>query len=255
MEVTAEMVKTLRHQSGAGIMDCKNALKESNGDVEEAITYLRKRGVAKADKKGDRATGDGSVGTYIHAGNKIGVLVALNCETDFVANTDDFKSLLKDIAMHIAAAKPRFISRDAVTQDVMDKEREIFAHQARESGKPDNIINKIVEGKMSKNLAKRIAGEIDLEVRSTVLGHVQRGGTPNSFDRVFGTRLGTFAVHSAAKKRFGNMVALRSLELELVPLEQLAGRVRQVPLSSQLIRTAESIGICLGRPLAGDATG
>jgi len=103
-------------------------------------------------------------------------------------------------------------------------------------------------GGVGDYLAKRIAREIDLEVRCTVLGHVQRGGTPNSFDRVFGTRLGTFAVHSAAKKRFGNMVTLRSLELELVPLEQLAGRVRQVPLSSQLIRSAESLGICLGRP-------
>ena len=150
MEVTAEMVKTLRHQSGAGIMECKNALKETKGDVEEAITYLRKRGVAKADKKSDRATGDGSVGTYIHAGNKIGVLVALRCETDFVANTDDFKDLLKDIAMHIAAARPRFTSRDDVTQEVMNKEREIFSHQARESGKPDHIIDKIVDGKMGK---------------------------------------------------------------------------------------------------------
>lgn len=150
MEVTADMVKTLRHQSGAGIMDCKNALKETKGDIEEAITYLRKKGMAKADKKGDRNTGDGSIGSYIHAGGKIGVLVNLQCETDFVANTDDFKDLLKDIAMHIAAAKPRFISRDDVTQEVMDQEREIFAHQARESGKPDNIIDKIVDGKMSK---------------------------------------------------------------------------------------------------------
>ena len=150
MEVTADMVKTLRHQSGAGIMDCKNALKETKGDIEDAITYLRKKGMAKADKKGDRNTGDGSIGSYIHAGGKIGVLVNLQCETDFVANTDDFKDLLKDIAMHIAAAKPRFISRDDVTQDVMDQEREIFAHQARESGKPDNIIDKIVDGKISK---------------------------------------------------------------------------------------------------------
>ena len=150
MEVTADMVKTLRHQSGAGIMDCKNALKETKGDIEEAITYLRKKGMAKADKKGDRNTGDGSIGSYIHAGGKIGVLVNLQCETDFVANTDDFKDLLKDIAMHIAAAKPRFISRDDVTQEVMDQEREIFAHQARESGKPDNIIDKIVDGKISK---------------------------------------------------------------------------------------------------------
>lgn len=150
MEVTAEMVKTLRQQSGAGIMECKNALKETQGDIEDAITHLRKKGMAKADKKGDRSTGDGAIGSYIHAGNKIGVLLNLNCETDFVANTDEFKALLKDIAMHIAAAKPRFRSREDVTQDVLDKEREIFDHQARESGKPDKIIEKIVDGKMSK---------------------------------------------------------------------------------------------------------
>ena len=150
MEVTAEMVKTLRQQSGAGIMECKNALKETEGDIEEAITCLRKKGIAKADKKGGRSTGDGAIGSYIHAGNKIGVLLELNCETDFVANTDEFKELLKDIAMHIAAAKPRFTSRENVTQSVLDQEREIFAHQARESGKPDHIIDKIVDGKMSK---------------------------------------------------------------------------------------------------------
>ena len=150
MEVTADMVKTLRQQSGAGIMECKNALKETKGDIEEAITYLRKKGMAKADKKGDRNTGDGAIGSYIHAGGKIGVLVNLQCETDFVANTDDFQGLLRDIAMHIAAAKPRFTSRDDVTQEVLDKEREIFAYQAKESGKPDKIIDKIVDGKMSK---------------------------------------------------------------------------------------------------------
>lgn len=150
MEVSAEMVKTLRQQSGAGIMECKNALKETQGDIEEAITHLRKKGMAKAEKKGDCSTGDGAIGSYIHAGGKIGVLLNLNCETDFVANTDEFKELLKDIAMHIAAAKPRFRSREDVTQDVLDKEQEIFAHQARESGKPDKIIEKIVDGKMSK---------------------------------------------------------------------------------------------------------
>lgn len=150
MEVTAEMVKTLRQQSGAGIMDCKNALKEAEGNIEAAITNLRKKGMAKADKKGGRSTGDGAVGSYIHAGNKIGVLLELNCETDFVANTDEFKDLLRDIAMHIAATQPQFTSRDEVTQEVLDKEREIYAHQARESGKPDKIIEKIVDGKMSK---------------------------------------------------------------------------------------------------------
>ena len=123
MEVTAEMVKTLRHQSGAGIMECKNALKETAGDVEEAITYLRKRGMAKADKKGDRAPGDGSVGTYIHAGNKIGVLVALNCETDFAARSADFQELARHVAMHVAAASPRFLNREQVTEQVLSDER------------------------------------------------------------------------------------------------------------------------------------
>ncbi len=150
MEVTAEMVKTLRQESGAGIMECKNALKEAQGDIEEAITYLRKKGMAKADKKGGRTTGDGAIGSYIHSGSKIGVLLELNCETDFVANTDEFKELLKDIAMHIAAAKPRFTSRDNVNRDMLNKEREIFAHQAREAGKPENIVDKIVDGKVTK---------------------------------------------------------------------------------------------------------
>ena len=150
MEITAAMVKELRSQSGAGIMECKSALKETSGDVEAAITFLRKKGLAKADKKSDRQTGDGSVGTYIHAGNKLGVMVELNCETDFVANTPDFQELIRDIAMHIAAAKPRFATRAEVTQETLDKEKEIFAHQAKVSGKPENIIEKIVSGKMEK---------------------------------------------------------------------------------------------------------
>ena len=150
MEITAAMVKELRSQSGAGIMECKSALKETSGDVEAAITFLRKKGLAKADKKSGRQTGDGSVGTYIHAGNKLGVMVELNCETDFVANPPDFQELIRDIAMHIAAAKPRFATREEVTQETLDKEKEIFAHQAKESGKPENIIEKIVSGKMEK---------------------------------------------------------------------------------------------------------
>ena len=150
MEISAAMVKELRSQSGAGIMECKSALKETNGDVEAAITFLRKKGLAKADKKSDRQTGDGSIGSYIHAGNKLGVMVELNCETDFVANTPDFQELVRDIAMHIAAAKPRFANREDVTQEILDKEKEIAAHQAKESGKPENIIEKIVSGKMEK---------------------------------------------------------------------------------------------------------
>lgn len=150
MEISAQMVKELRQDSGAGIMDCKNALKESGGDKEAAVTFLRKKGIARAEKKSDRSTGEGKIGSYIHAGGKIGVLVQLNCETDFVANTPDFGELVKDISMHIAAANPRFTTREDVTQDILDKEREIFAHQANESGKPEKVIEKIVEGKMRK---------------------------------------------------------------------------------------------------------
>ena len=150
MEISAQMVKELRQESGAGIMDCKNALKESGGDKEAAVTVLRKKGIARAEKKQDRSTGEGKVGSYIHAGGKIGVLVRVNCETDFVANTPDFGELVKDISMHIAAANPRFTTREEVTQDILDKEREIFAHQAKESGKPEKVIDKIVEGKMRK---------------------------------------------------------------------------------------------------------
>jgi len=150
MEITATMVKELRQKSGAGIMECKQALKEGKGDIEEAITVLRKKGLARAGKKEGRATTEGRVGSYIHAGGRIGVLIEINCETDFVANTEDFKDLVKDLAMHVAAARPRFVSRDEVTQEILDREREIFAHQARESGKPEKVVDKIVDGKMNK---------------------------------------------------------------------------------------------------------
>lgn len=150
MEITAEMVKNLREQSGAGIMDCKNALKEAQGDLESAITFLRKKGAAKAEKKLDRDTGEGKIGSYIHAGAKMGVLVRVNCETDFVANTPEFGELVKDMALHIAATNPKFVSKEEVTQEVLDKEREIFIHQAKESGKPEKVIEKIVNGKMNK---------------------------------------------------------------------------------------------------------
>ncbi|MDA0691518.1 MAG: translation elongation factor Ts [Nitrospinae bacterium] len=150
MEITAMMVKELRAKSGAGIMECKGALKEADGDIEEAVTVLRKKGLAKAGKVMGREAGDGAIGSYIHPGNKIGVMLQLHCETDFVANTEDFQGLLRDICMHIAASKSRYASRDEVTQEDLDKEREIFAHQAKESGKPENIIDKIVEGKMEK---------------------------------------------------------------------------------------------------------
>ena len=150
MAVTAQMVKELRERTGAPMMDCKNSLEEVGGDIEKAIDSLRTKGLAKAAKKSGRATAEGLVGSYIHAGGRIGVMVEINCETDFVARTDDFAELVGDVAMHIAAADPKYVSRDEVTTDDLDRERVIFRQQALDDGKPENIVDKIVEGKISK---------------------------------------------------------------------------------------------------------
>jgi elongation factor Ts len=150
MEVTAQMVKQLRERTGAPMMDCKAALGESQCDVEKAIDVLRKKGLSQAAKKSGRVTAEGAVGSYIHAGGKIGVLVEVNCETDFVARTEGFQELLRDIAMHIAAADPKFIGREEVTPEVLERERAIFRDQALASGKPANIVDKIVDGKLEK---------------------------------------------------------------------------------------------------------
>ncbi len=150
MKITAAMVKELRESTGAGMMDCKKALEEAAGDMEKSVELLRKKGLAAAAKKAGRIAAEGAVGSYIHAGGKIGVLVEVNCETDFVARTDDFQALIRDIAMHIAAAEPRFVSRDEVTDEVMESERRIYREQALESGKPENVVDRIVEGKLGK---------------------------------------------------------------------------------------------------------
>src|SRR2546423_5624131 len=148
--ISAAQVKDLRERSGAPMRDCKNALNEAKGDMEQALIVLRKKGIATAAKKATRVTSEGSVASYIHAGGKIGVLVEINCESDFVARTDDFKDLMKDIAMHIAAADPKFIRKEDVTPDAYEKEKEIYRAQAASTGKPANVVEKIVEGKMSK---------------------------------------------------------------------------------------------------------
>jgi elongation factor Ts len=150
MEVTAQMVKQLRERTGAPMMDCKSALGETQGDVEKAVDVLRKKGLAAAAKKAGRITAEGAVSSYIHAGGKIGVLVEVNCETDFVARTDDFLELVKDIAMHIAAADPKFVGREEVTPEVLERERAIFSEQALASGKPPAVVEKIVAGKLEK---------------------------------------------------------------------------------------------------------
>lgn len=144
------MIKDLREKTGAGIMDCKTALKDAGGDVEEAIKVLRKKGLAAAAKKAGRATKEGLIHSYIHAGGKIGVLVEVNCETDFVARTPEFTEFVHNIAMHVAAAEPRFVSKEDVTLDDLTREREIYAEQALATGKPEHVVDKIVDGKMSK---------------------------------------------------------------------------------------------------------
>src|SRR6202021_2704353 len=148
--ISAQLVKELRERTGAGFSACRDALVEAKGDIESAINLLRKKGQAAAQKKAQRATSEGLVGHYIHAGGKIGVLVEVNCESDFVARTDDFQKLCHDVAMHIAALDPRFLRREEVTQEILDREREIYREQARATGKPDPVIQKIVTGKMEK---------------------------------------------------------------------------------------------------------
>ena len=148
--IPAAAVKELRDKTGAPMMDCKKALAESNGDIEKAVDWLRKRGVAVAAKKSSRTTKEGAVESYIHAGGKIGVMVEINCESDFVARTDDFKELTHDIAMHIAAVDPKFIRKEDVTPEAYEREKDIFRAQAAATGKPANVVEKIVEGKMSK---------------------------------------------------------------------------------------------------------
>jgi len=150
VNISATLVKELREKTGAPMMDCKQALTEAKGDMEQAIVVLRKKGVATAAKKATRVTTEGSVSQYIHAGGKIGVLVEVNCESDFVARTDDFKELVHDIAMHIAASDPKFIRKEDVTPEAYAREREIYLEQAKRSGKPDHIAEKMVEGKMAK---------------------------------------------------------------------------------------------------------
>ena len=149
-EITAALVKQLRDKTGAGMMECKKALAETNGNLDEAEVVLRKRGIASAAKKTTRATRQGVIGTYIHPGSQLGVMVEINCESDFVARTDDFQQLVHDVAMQIAAADPQFLRREEVTPDVIEKEKEIAKDRARQEGKPEKILDKIVEGRLAK---------------------------------------------------------------------------------------------------------
>ncbi|MFQ5427864.1 MAG: translation elongation factor Ts [Thermodesulfobacteriota bacterium] len=152
MEISAKTVKELREKTGAGFMDCKKALRETDGDLEQAVVFLREKGLSAASKKAGRVTSEGIVYSYIHPGGKLGVLLEVNCETDFVAKNEDFIELVKDIAMHIAAMGPAYINRTEVPAEVLEAEKAIYVSQAKESGKPDHVIEKIVEGKLDKFL-------------------------------------------------------------------------------------------------------
>jgi elongation factor Ts len=181
MSISAELVKELREKTGVGFMECKSALQESNGDMESAVTILRKRGLASLSKKSGRETKDGLIGAYIHNG-KIGVMLELNCETDFVARNPDFQTLVKDIAMHIAASDPQFIRKEDVSEDVLEKEREIYTVQARATGKPENVLEKIVDGRMSKYfseaclLEQPFVKDPAITVRDHIAAHIQKIG-------------------------------------------------------------------------------
>jgi elongation factor Ts len=150
MEITAELVKTLREKTGVGLMDCKEALKISNGDMDKAVDHLREKGLAKAARRAGRVAAEGTVAVYIHMGGKIATMVEMNCETDFVAKTDQFQAFAKDVAMQITAANPGYVKREDVPETVREKEKNIYRIQAREAGKPDKILDKIAEGKLEK---------------------------------------------------------------------------------------------------------
>lgn len=155
MQITSEDVKKLRDKTGVGIMDCKNALAETGGDFNKAVELLRKKGIEVANKRSGRTASQGTINSYIHMGGKIGVLVEVNCESDFVAKSENFLDTVKDISMHIAAASPEWVTRDDVPSDILDKEKEILKEQALKSGKPEKIIDKIIEGKIGKFFAER----------------------------------------------------------------------------------------------------
>jgi elongation factor Ts len=189
------LVKELREKTGVGFMECKNALTEANGDLEAAVTILRKKGLASVAKKAGRETKEGLIGAYVHNG-KIGVLVEVNCETDFVARNTDFQTLVKDVAMQIAASDPRFVRREDVTEDVLAKEREIYKEQARATGKPENVLDKIVEGRMSKYysesclLEQPFVKDPGITVQEHIAAHVQKIGENIQVRRFTRYRLG-----------------------------------------------------------------
>jgi elongation factor Ts len=194
--INAEMIKELRSRTNAGIMDCKTALQEADGDLEKAVDFLRKKGLATALKRAGRETSEGVINSYIHAGGRIGVLVEVNCETDFVAKTDEFKNLVKDLAMHIAATKPLGIGREDIPEEILRREEEVCRGQAKEMGKPEKILDKIVEGKMEKFykesclLEQQYVKDTDLSIQELIHEMVGKTGESISVRRFVRYQLG-----------------------------------------------------------------
>lgn len=182
MSIDAKTVKELRERTGCGMMDCKNALVDTNGDVEKAIDFLRERGLAKAAKKASRTAADGRVFSYIHTNGKIGAMIELNCETDFVAKTDEFRELGHEICMQVAAAAPQYVKLEDVPQEVLDREKEIFRQQALDEGKPENIVDRIAEGKLNKFYENNCLMEQvyirdgDKKIKDLLVDHIARLG-------------------------------------------------------------------------------
>jgi elongation factor Ts len=171
--ITADLVKTLRDRTGAGMMECKAALVEAGGDLDQATTILRKRGLAQAAKKSGRSTSEGLIGHYIHMGGRIGVLVEVNCESDFVARTPDFQTLVKEIAMHIAAASPQFLSRDEVPTEILEREKAIYRAQLENAGKPAQVLDKIVEGKLNSFYEQTVLlDQLSIRDQKTTIGQM-----------------------------------------------------------------------------------
>jgi elongation factor Ts len=195
MDISAELVKTLRERTGVGFMECKKALLEAKGDLEAAVTILRKKGLSAVTNKAGRETKEGLIGCYVHNG-KIGVMVEVNCESDFVARNAEFQAFVKDIAMHIAASDPRFLRREDVTDAVLASEREIYKEQARATGKPENVLEKIVEGRMTKFysetclLEQPFVKDPSISVRDLIASHIQKIGENIQIRRFVRYRLG-----------------------------------------------------------------
>jgi len=200
MAITAEQVKTLREKTSAGMMECKAALTEANGNMEEAVTVLRKRGLAHAAKRAGRNTSQGLVGSYIHMGGKIGVLVEINCESDFVARTEDFQHLVKEIAMHIAAADPKYVRREDVPAELVEKEKAIYRAQFEGSGKPAQVIEKIIEGKLGGYYSQIVLlDQPSVRDQAVTVGHMVSQAVAKTGENMVVSRFSRFKLGESAE--------------------------------------------------------